>query len=58
MEEPQKMGSRVRDRDGDTWRRGRTRWSCEAAVDGDRVRRVGRLQWSDLERLYGPLAEA
>jgi hypothetical protein len=55
MNEPARMGARVRDRDGDTWRKGRTRWSCEAAVDGRRVQTVGRLPWSQLERMYGPL---
>lgn len=56
-QESTKMGSRVRDRDGDIWRRGRTRWTCEAPVDGDRVTRVGRLPWGDLERKYGPLVQ-
>jgi hypothetical protein len=49
------MGARVLDRDGDTWRRGRTRWSCEAPVDGRRVTAVGRLPWSALLAQYGPL---
>jgi hypothetical protein len=54
-EEPTKRGALVRDRDGDLWRRGTTRWSCLAPVDGVRVRRVGRLHWGDLVRTYGPL---
>lgn len=55
VEQPMKMGSLVRDKDGDLWRRGRTRWSCEAPVDGVRVTRVGRLPWSALHSMYGPL---
>lgn len=55
MDEPLKMGSRVLDRQGDIWRRGRTRWTCTAAVDGRRVMRVGRLHWHALEATYGPL---
>ena len=51
-----RMGDRVRDKDGDVWRFGRTRWSCEAPVDGVRVTRVGRLPTSALESMYGPLA--
>lgn len=54
--EPPRMGARVRDRDGDTWRKGRTRWSCEAPVDGRRVRVVARLPWSQLVSQYGPVA--
>lgn len=56
MEEPKKRGSLVRDKDGDLWRRGNTRWSCLAEVDGVRVTRAGRLPWHALERMYGPLA--
>jgi hypothetical protein len=41
-EEPLRMGARVRDRDGDTWRKGRTRWTCEARVDGSRPTSIGR----------------
>lgn len=55
MDEPKQMGARVRDRDGDTWRRGCTRWTCEAPVDGHRVLRVGRLPWHALVRMDGPL---
>lgn len=49
------MGALVRDREGDLWRRGRTRWSCLAPVDGTRVRRVGRLPWFALVHQYGPV---
>lgn len=56
-EEPKKRGSVVRDKDGDLWRRGNTRWTCQADVDGERVRRVGRLRWFALRRMYGPLEE-
>jgi hypothetical protein len=57
-DEPRTRGARIRDRDGDTWRRGNTRWSCEAPVDGVRVQRVGRLPWHALVRMYGPLVPA
>ncbi|GAB2734657.1 hypothetical protein [Nocardioides pakistanensis] len=53
--EPTRRGTVVRDRDGDLWRRGNTRWSCLAPVDGERVTRVGRLPWYALKRQYGPL---
>lgn len=53
--EPRKRGTVVRDREGDTWRRGTTRWNCEAPVDGDRVTRAGRLPWYALVDQYGPL---
>lgn len=56
MDEPKKMDSLVRDKEGDLWRRGRTRWTCQAAVDGLRVMRVGRLPWHTLASMYGPLA--
>lgn len=55
LEEPTKRGTLVRDKDGDLWRRGNTRWSCLAVVDGERVRRVGRLPWFALLGQYGPL---
>lgn len=63
-EEPRRMGARVRDVDGHTWKHGRTRWSCEAEVGAryrDRqgrwqtVERVARLPWYALLRSYGPL---
>ena len=54
-EEPGRRGARVRDRDGDIWKRGNTRWTCEARVDGARVTRVGRLPWYALVSQYGPL---
>lgn len=53
--EPKKQGSQVRDRDGDLWLRGRTRWSCLARVDGVRVTRAGRLPWYALLDQYGPV---
>jgi len=63
-EEPRRIGARVRDVDGHIWRRGRSRWSCEAEV-GARyhdhrgrwrvVERTGRLPWYALLRMYGPL---
>lgn len=54
LPEPKRMGATVVDRDGDVWKRGRTMWTCQAPVDGGRVRRVGRLPWSALVRNYGP----
>jgi hypothetical protein len=53
--EPRTRGTVVKDRDGDLWRRGNTRWSCMAAVDGQRVQRVGRLPWYALVDQYGPI---
>ena len=55
MDEPKRRGAKVRDREGDVWKRGNTRWSCETPVDGIRVTRVGRLPWYALARQYGPL---
>lgn len=54
-QEPKRRGAIVVDRDGDRWRRGNTRWNCMAQVDGVRVLRVGRLPWSALKSMYGPL---
>lgn len=54
-DEPKRRYALVRDKDGDVWRRGNTRWTCTAPVDGIRVRRVGRLHWDTLQRMYGPL---
>lgn len=56
-EEPRPRGTKVRDRDGDIWKKGNTRWTCQAPVDGVRVHAVGRMVWSDLWRTYGPLVE-
>jgi hypothetical protein len=53
--EPMKMYSLVRDRAGDLWERGRTRWTCLARVDGRRILRVARLSWSSLNSMYGPV---
>lgn len=53
--EPRQRGAMVRDRDGDLWVRGNTRWTCKAPVDGRRVRQVGRLPWYALSNKYGPL---
>lgn len=55
MEEPKRKGARVRDRDGDLWVRGNTRWNCLATVDGHRVTNAGRMPWYALESKYGPL---
>jgi hypothetical protein len=56
-EEPKRRGAVVRDREGDLWKRGNTRWTCQTPVDGVRVLRVGRLHWPALEHMYGPLSE-
>ena len=55
IDEPKARGAVVYDRDGDPWRRGNTRWTCSAPVDGDRVTRVGRLPWFALVSQYGPI---
>ena len=55
--EPSARGAVVRDRDGDLWKRGNTRWTCQARVDGDRVQQVARLPWYALASQYGPLTE-
>lgn len=49
------MYSIVRDRTGDLWERGRTRWTCLTPVDGRRILRVARLNWSGLNSMYGPV---
>lgn len=65
IDEPEKRGARVKDRDGHIWRKGTTRWTCEAPI-GTRyfdtrknrmavVESVGRLPWSNLASEYGPL---
>jgi hypothetical protein len=58
MVEPKKTGAEVRDRTGDVWRRGHTRWTCTTPVDGKRIMVVGRLHWDELVKMYGPLADA
>lgn len=65
LEEPRRRGARVTDADGHIWRRGTTRWSCEAEIGtsyfSKRKRRmvvvesVGRLPWYALQDQYGPL---
>jgi hypothetical protein len=50
-----KMGTLAIDKDRDVWRNGRTRWSCTADVDGERIRNVARLPKSAMLRAYGPL---
>lgn len=54
-EEPRQRGSLVRDRDGDLWQRGNTRWTCQTPPDGRRITSVGRLPWYALADRYGPL---
>lgn len=55
-DEPKRRGAVVVDKDGDHWQRGNTRWTCTAPVDGARVTRVGRLPWSALVSVYGPIS--
>ena len=50
-----KMGTLVIDKDRDVWRNGRTRWSCTAEVDNERVHNVARLPQHAMMRQYGPL---
>lgn len=54
-EEPKRRYTVVRDKDGDQWRRGNTRWTCTTPVGSRGVTNVGRLGWHDLNRMYGPL---
>ena len=54
-EDRQKMGTIAIDREGDTWRWGRTRWTCLTPIDDVRVLSVGRLPQGPLIRQYGPL---
>ena len=55
-EEPTRRGTRVRDKDGDVWRRGNTRWNCETSPGTRRhVTSVGRLPWYALVSMYGPV---
>ena len=55
VDEPKRRGAMVRDKDGDLWKRGNTRWTCQAPIDAAHAR-VGRLPWFALVRQYGPLA--
>ncbi|WIE81424.1 hypothetical protein [Curtobacterium sp. MCSS17_016] len=50
-----KMGTLAIDKDRDVWRNGRTRWSCTADVDGERIRNTARLPQFAMMRQYGPL---
>lgn len=55
LDEPKRRGALVRDRDGDVWKRGNTRWTCQTPIDGKRVQSVGRLPFYALVSMYGPL---
>lgn len=57
LTEPKRRYALVRDRDGDVWRRGNTRWTCTTPVGTRGITNVGRLHWADLVRMYGPLTE-
>jgi hypothetical protein len=54
MDEPTKLYSVVRDRDGELWMRGRKWWYWQPRrrSEGDGP---GKLRWSSLEKDYGPL---
>ena len=54
MNEPKRLYSVVRDRDGELWMRGRKWWYWQnhRGVQGGGP---GKLQWAALERMYGPL---
>lgn len=54
-EEPRRRYARVQDADGHQWERGNTRWTCLAAINGRDVTQIGRLPWSSLVSMYGPL---
>lgn len=54
-EEPRRRYARVADADGHQWERGNTRWTCLAPINGRDVTAIGRLPWTDLVRMYGPL---
>lgn len=51
-QDPYQRGTRVRDKDGDTWRKGTAWWHWEqrSAQTGP-----GKLLYPDLERRYGPV---
>lgn len=53
--EPLRRGALVMDKDGDVWRRGNTRWTCQTPVGTNGVTNIGRLPWYALEAKYGPL---
>jgi hypothetical protein len=52
-----KRGMVARDRFGDAWRRGNTRWTCLSPVDGERIQSVARLPHSELLSQYGPVVQ-
>lgn len=53
--EPKRLKAKVRDKDWHLWVRGTTRWTCQTPVGTRGVTQVGRLHWSDLVSMYGPL---
>lgn len=54
---PLKRGMVARDRFGDAWRRGNTRWTCLSPVDGERIQSVARLPHGELLSQYGPVVQ-
>lgn len=54
MEEPKKLYSVVRDRDGEIWMRGRKWWYWQPRERPEGAAR-GKLMWHSLEAMYGPL---
>src|SRR4051812_11827115 len=53
--EPKRRKAIVRDADRHLWQRGNTRWTCLTPVGTRGVTQVGRLPWSALVDMYGPI---
>lgn len=53
--EPKRRYAVVQDAEGHRWERGTTRWTCLSPVNGRDVTAVGRLGWSSLVSMYGPI---
>lgn len=52
MDEPRRLYSVVRDRDGELWMRGRKWWYWQRRAPSEAP---GKLRWASLEKDYGPL---
>ncbi len=55
MDEPKKLYSVIRDRDGELWMRGRKWWYWQPQR-GDGEGGPGKLAWRELTRMYGPFS--
>jgi hypothetical protein len=55
--EPARRGAVVRDRNGDVWQRGASRWTCMKVMEGGPVQHLARQTWEDVWKSYGPLVE-